>query len=167
MALRFNILIENQEPERLVAATRLFGSKLPRHEQTTCSGQVETMVRAEWQVCKCTVTQAMLASIWDFGECMVSPPSRVLFMYHLCILRVSYVLDRMQNHVLFLKLTIILYNSALEIHGQYTKVHASTRQYMPSGASARAPHDWRHVLFVYFCVLCMFLRVLMNKTCLP
>ena len=89
MALRFNILIENQEPERLVAATRLFGSKLPRHEQTTCSRQVEMMVCAEWQVCKCAVTQAMPASIWDFGECMVSPTVactfHVLFVYFACI----------------------------------------------------------------------------------
>ena len=79
--LRFNILIENQEPERLVAATRLFGSKLPRHEQTTCSRQVEMKVHAEWQVYKYAATQAMLASIWDFGECTVSPSLCVLIMY--------------------------------------------------------------------------------------
>ena len=101
------------------------------HKQTTCFRQVEMKFYARWQVCKYAVTQAM--GLWGvYGN--LSPPCCVLFMYQLCIFRVFHVPGSMQKHVLCLKLPIILYNSALKIHDQYTKVHVSTRQYMPSGA---------------------------------
>ena len=91
MILRSNVLKENQAPERLVAATRLFGLKQPRHERTTCSRQLEMQEHAELQVLKWSVTEAMVASSRDGTEYTVSPLLRVLCMYDSCSAHVLFV----------------------------------------------------------------------------